>query len=88
MKRFLQCEFFGFLKLIGLLLVVNFTVRILENFSYIQEVFIGSVVIFGMYTIWFILKILLLVIKNSDSEYECKQSEWFVNLLQIFARFV
>lgn len=87
MNRFLQCEFFGFLKLIGLLVIINFTIKILGKISYSQEVFVGSVVTFGMYTIWFIIKFVLVLVRNSALEYECKQGEWFGDLLQIFARF-
>ena len=87
MSKFLQCEFFGFLKLIVLLVVVNFIIKILGEISYLQEVFIASVVLFGMYTIWFIIKLVLVLVKNSALEYECKQDKWFSDLLQILARF-
>lgn len=87
MIKFLTCEFSGFLKLIAFLVIVNLSINIFEEIPYRKEVFIGSVLIFGLYVILLIIKLILFLVKDRSLEYECKKSEWFTDLLQMLASF-
>ncbi len=75
MIKFLQCEFFTILKLIGLLIVVNVLVKIIGADSYVKILFQGSIIAIAMYVLVFIWKFVRVLTINDISEYQCKKGD-------------
>lgn len=85
MSKFLQCEFFTFLKLVGLLIVVNVIVKIVGVVLYSKTIFIASIFALVVYTLLFIWKFIRILISSDLSEYQCnslkKAFTWLSNIV-------
>jgi hypothetical protein len=75
MSKFLQCEFFTFLKLIGLLIVVNVIVKVIGIVSYSKVIFLGSMIAIAIFVLIFILKFIRVLTRRDVSEYQCNQGD-------------
>lgn len=75
MGKFLLCEFFTFLKLVGLLIVVNLIVKIIGVVFYSKTIFIGSMFAIVVYTLLFIWKFIRVLISSNIAEYQCTKSD-------------
>lgn len=75
MNKFLQCEFFTFLKLIGLLIVVNVIVKVIGGLPYSKIIFLGSMIAIAIYILIFIWKFIRVLTISDIAEYQCKQGD-------------
>lgn len=75
MTKFLQCEFFTYLKLIILLIVINLIVKVIEVDTYSKVIFLGSVIAIVLYTLLFILKFIRMIMSSGKLEYQCTQGD-------------
>ncbi|MCK9372543.1 MAG: hypothetical protein M0P91_05050 [Sulfuricurvum sp.] len=81
MKKFLLCESFTFLKMLGLLVIVNVIVTILGAESYSKIFFTGSLIAIVFFIIVFILKLVYVTVTQKISEYQCTQDGAFKKAL-------
>ncbi|HQS66321.1 MAG TPA: hypothetical protein PLM93_03935 [Sulfuricurvum sp.] len=75
MGKFLQCEFFTFLKLLGLLIVVNVIVKIVGVVLYSKTILIASIFAIVVYALLFIWKFIRVLISSDITEYQCTRSD-------------
>jgi len=81
MKKFLACEFFTFVKMIGVLFIVNVIVTILGAEAYSKIIFTGSLIAIVFFMLVFILKLVYVTVTQKISEYECTQDGAFKKAL-------
>jgi hypothetical protein len=87
-KNFLTCEFWTFVKLIGVLLILNILLNIIGIEPYATAFISASLVGIFLYILFFIWKFIKVLTMDDSSTYECKKSEtmnkaltWLSNLV-------
>lgn len=75
MGKFLQCELFTFLKLLGLIILVNIIVKIVGVVLYSKTILIASIFAIVVYALLFIWKLIRVLISSDSTEYQCTKSD-------------
>jgi sorbitol-specific phosphotransferase system component IIC len=75
MIKFLQCEFFTYLKLIVLLIIINLIVKVIGADTYSKVIFLGSIIAVVSYTLLFILKFIRMIMSADRLKYQCTQGD-------------
>lgn len=75
MGKFLQCEVFTFLKLVGLLIIVNLIAKIVGAVLYSRTILIVSILVIVVYILLFIWKFIRVFTSSNLVEYQCVKSD-------------
>lgn len=81
MSKFLRCEFFTFLKLTALLILLNIIVNVIGIDSYAKTIFLGSLIAIAIFILFFIWKFFLVLMPDDSTCYQCEQQSSFSKAL-------
>lgn len=88
MIEFLKCEFWTFLKLFGLTLLIIIIVNIIGATAYLKVVYMASIVVFCLYFIAFVWKFFRVLMMADSSKYQCEKKDtlkraliWLMNIV-------